>query len=236
MNKRFTLIELLVVVAIIGILASMLIPALGKAKGQGNVAVCVSNLKQIGYYLQLYSDDNDGYPPPDRSGSATTWDDLLSNYDGRRLSQSDMDLDGTLPSHSTNASYRCPLDKRGRQNRTYSMNYHLRSANLNFDTLNDPSGQIVLTERYRNWNDSNLANAKMGANAASYFHVLNSGDGPRATGGYYGPNQGSGTANWDASLHPKRMELPWLMADSHVELRNRLYFPGNYPGGPYQTQ
>ena len=57
-NKKFTLIELLVVVAIIGILASMLLPALGKARAKAKEAVCSSQLKQVGYAMYLYSEDN----------------------------------------------------------------------------------------------------------------------------------------------------------------------------------
>lgn len=55
---RFTLIELLVVVAIIGILASMLMPALGKARTKAKEAVCSSQLKQVGYAMYLYAEDN----------------------------------------------------------------------------------------------------------------------------------------------------------------------------------
>ena len=56
MKKRFTLIELLVVVAIIGILASMLLPALSKAKRNAKAVLCVNNLKQISSFTTMFQD------------------------------------------------------------------------------------------------------------------------------------------------------------------------------------
>ena len=61
--KKFTLIELLVVVAIIGILASLLLPSLGRARSKAQIAVCISQLKQVNIGLFSYLDDNDGTFP-----------------------------------------------------------------------------------------------------------------------------------------------------------------------------
>ena len=60
-NEGFTLIELLVVIAIIGILASMLLPALGKAKGKAHNTKCQSNLGQQAKGMTYWSGDNEDY-------------------------------------------------------------------------------------------------------------------------------------------------------------------------------
>ena len=63
MRNKFTLIELLVVVAIIGILASILLPSLAIARSKAKVAVCKSNLRQFGAAAAMYNSGNDGVTP-----------------------------------------------------------------------------------------------------------------------------------------------------------------------------
>jgi prepilin-type N-terminal cleavage/methylation domain-containing protein/prepilin-type processing-associated H-X9-DG protein len=84
-RTAFTLIELLVVIAIIAILAALLLPALAKAKEKALQANCTSNLKQLAYAMQIYTDDHeDKLPGPCWTGIFFTYSSLPGRpyYDG----------------------------------------------------------------------------------------------------------------------------------------------------------
>jgi prepilin-type N-terminal cleavage/methylation domain-containing protein len=63
LGQAFTLVELLVVIAIIGVLASLLLPALARTKDQGRNTVCVSQLRQLGIATRVYAGDNNNIMP-----------------------------------------------------------------------------------------------------------------------------------------------------------------------------
>jgi len=98
-GAAFTLIELLVVIAIIAILASMLLPALARAKTKAVTARCLSNLRQVGIAMTMYTGDNaDRFPFSGRGWPQMPFVDLLKMFD---------------PYISTNGRgfYVCPGDK-----------------------------------------------------------------------------------------------------------------------------
>jgi len=88
------LIELLVVVAIIGILASMLLPAMSRAREKGKSTKCINNLRQLGLAMMMFEEDNQVYPigwteAPGPNGSPPPiWYRQLQPYLGRKETNS----------------------------------------------------------------------------------------------------------------------------------------------------
>ena len=82
-RRAFTLIELLVVIAIIAILAAMLLPALSRAKAAGRRASCLNNLRQMGFSLLMYANDNREVVP--RANNPLWFSILTANLGGRNV-------------------------------------------------------------------------------------------------------------------------------------------------------
>ena len=79
MNKKFTLIELLIVIAIIGILVSLLLPSLGKARYQAKNAVCMSNQSQFYRGILIVTKNNRSKIPTDSPWKRNPWDSMIAN-------------------------------------------------------------------------------------------------------------------------------------------------------------
>lgn len=71
-ERAFTLIELLVVIAILGILASLLLPALTRAKEKAHAIACLNHLRQWGQATHLFAADNNDLLPKDGSPNGTS--------------------------------------------------------------------------------------------------------------------------------------------------------------------
>lgn len=122
-RKGFTLVELLVVIAIIAVLIAILLPALSAAREQANAAKCLSNLRQIGQAMNMYTVDNNGWgvpgfirQNPTGGRGEETWFTILTAKNYVKGVPSILDLVGIQPGDATpgdtawNTASSCPLD------------------------------------------------------------------------------------------------------------------------------
>ena len=150
--KKFTLIELLVVVAIIGILASMLLPSLSRAREVTKRAVCASNEKQIGLYLFNYVD----------SDLNTQWHTGEGKmFDRGWWRRETMKANGFTDEEADNREdyfndvINCPNAK---DDWNYAVNREICDKNLAITSITDPSAIVWLGEPLDNQHILSLGN------------------------------------------------------------------------------
>ena len=134
-ENGFSLIELLAVMAMIALLTSLLLSAVSKAKEAARATACLSNLRQIGLALQLYTQDNGNRLPVMRDQAPLTNNPSAGMWPG---------METVLKPYLSGPVLKCPSDRKGIFEKTgssYAWNSllngedaeHLRIFNIDFD-------------------------------------------------------------------------------------------------------
>lgn len=149
-RQAFTLIELLTVIAIIGILAAIIIPTVGKVRDSAKKAQCVSNLKQIGMTIGLYLNENKNIMPFSADDTSTGWDQYKAPLP--LLTRTTANLDRTAYDNpQTNHIFNCPSEKNFF--RTYVANAQFMIQRISnpgktmpYTKIPSPSTKIIVTD------------------------------------------------------------------------------------------
>lgn len=219
--KKFTLIELLVVISIIGILASLLLPSLHKARKAAMLSVSVSNLKQLSIAHVAYLDGNNGRFVTSRYPDNVdySWDDMMSEFLGFGLTEAEKNS-STPPWKGSFKVLQCPLDDMPRNNaanfiRTYELNGYSDSntpriyqygttVSMMYTEVEDPAATISMNEQAKNHNKlgtgSNVVMVGGNINEVTTNTSL------------------SGNVQYNPNHHDNKYRNPLLFIDGHVSI------------------
>lgn len=227
----FTLIELLVVIAIIAILASILLPALSKAKSIAQRTHCLNNVKQLTLAWKLFADDNEDRLVPNLGANETRWkranwvNNVMSWGGDRDNTNLTFITEGKLfPYVGDPKIYRCPSDKYlSRIQKQMGWTHRVRSYSINAyqgnpDLLPPPpcDGDLVMHNPYLR--AVKLAQIEAGAPSQIYVFVDESADYIDDGAFYVHPSERDAIWHWHdipASYHNGFGSLSF--ADGHVD-------------------
>jgi prepilin-type processing-associated H-X9-DG protein/prepilin-type N-terminal cleavage/methylation domain-containing protein len=222
--KFFTLIELLVVVAIIAILASMLLPALQKARESGRTSSCGANVKQIGNALSMYTTEYQDYYPTSENitdlanADAYTWSDVILPYLGKDNKSYDYYKSGIFvcptqinvhKSWKAYISYGINRDFVGRENYQVRQWTNRAPGGVKVTSVKQPTKHLIVTETWYSANRTQTC--KIGTREV-----------PSRTLGNYVAHQSSITFR-----HSKRANT--LYIDGHVALDDQDWLWMSHP-------
>ncbi len=156
LKPGFTLIELLVVIAIIAILASLLLPALARAKEKARAAQCISNSHQIALAFQMYADDNqEVYPRTEGWNAHGGQRGIVFDHHGGAADPTNRPLNRYTQNLQV---FRCPSDQGDTEQpriktsweaygNSYRTQHHLNTFRIRHVTaqVGDPSAQPITT-------------------------------------------------------------------------------------------